>query len=112
MPNTNDQRESAAKRGYGHKWQKARAVWLEQHPLCVMHAELGRVVLATVVDHKVPHRGDQALFWDRKNWQGLCKQCHDAHKQRQENGGTSAGCNLAGMPTDPNHHWFKPKTPA
>ena len=112
MPNPTDQRESAAKRGYGHKWQKAREAWLSDHPLCVMHADLGRVVPATVVDHKVPHRGDLSLFWDRKNWQSLCKQCHDAHKQRQEKGGASGGCNLTGMPTDPNHHWFKPKAPA
>ncbi len=112
MPNTTDPRASAAQRGYGHKWQKAREQWLREHPLCTMHADLGRVVPATVVDHKIPHRGDFKLFWDRKNWQSLCKLCHDAHKQRQEKGGTSAACNLAGLPTDQNHHWLKPKTTA
>lgn len=34
------------------------------------------MVLATVVDHKRPHRGDLQLFWDRNNWQGLCEDCH------------------------------------
>jgi 5-methylcytosine-specific restriction protein A len=107
MANTTEQRGTAAQRGYGYRWQKAREGWLRKHPLCAMHTQMGRVVPAVVVDHITPHRGDQALFWDKGNWQSLCKQCHDAHKQRQEKGGTSAACNLSGLPTDPKHHWFK-----
>jgi 5-methylcytosine-specific restriction protein A len=30
-----------------------------------------------VVDHIVPHRGREQLFWDESNWQALCKACHD-----------------------------------
>lgn len=37
----------------------------------------GIITEATVVDHIKPHRGDQKLFWDRGNWQALCKSCHD-----------------------------------
>ena len=37
----------------------------------------GKYVKATVVDHIIPHRGDQKLFWDRGNWQALCKRHHD-----------------------------------
>ena len=37
-----------------------------------------------VGDHKVPHKGDPDLFWDRDNVQCLCKPCHDRHKQAQE----------------------------
>lgn len=37
-----------------------------------------------VADHVVPHRGDEALFWDRANLQCLCKACHDGAKQREE----------------------------
>ena len=37
----------------------------------------------TVVDHIVPHRGDQQLFWNQSNWQALCKPCHD-HKTMTE----------------------------
>lgn len=44
-----------------------------------------------VTDHKVPHRGDEALFWERANLQCLCKACHDRHKQAQERRG---GVNL------------------
>ena len=73
----------AAQRGYGSKWQKARRQFLEAHPLCVECLKSGRYVKATVVDHIVPHRGDQKLFWDRSNWQALCKPCHD-HKTMTE----------------------------
>lgn len=39
-----------------------------------------------VADHKTPHRGDEALFWDARNIQCLCKGCHDSTKQREERG--------------------------
>jgi 5-methylcytosine-specific restriction protein A len=98
---------SSAARGYGHKWQQAREQFLFENPLCAMHQQLGHVVEATVVDHKVPHRGDLKLFWSRSNWQTLCKQCHDSHKQRQEKSGRVAGCGLDGIPMDAGHHWRK-----
>lgn len=107
-----DRRGSSAERGYGYAWQKAREAYLKKHPLCKMHADLGRVVPASVVDHVDPHRGDMVKFWDSGNWQSLCKPCHDVAKQRQEKSGVVVGCNLAGRPLDPNHHWNKPKTPA
>jgi 5-methylcytosine-specific restriction protein A len=37
-----------------------------------------------VADHKTPHRGDEALFWDDQNLWCLCKTCHDSAKQREE----------------------------
>jgi 5-methylcytosine-specific restriction enzyme A len=37
-----------------------------------------------VADHKVPHRGDEALFFDEQNIWCLCKQCHDSAKQAEE----------------------------
>lgn len=67
----------AAKRGYNRRWQKVRKSYLEAHPLCVQCAKQGKYVRATVVDHIIPHRGDQKLFWDQNNWQSLCKSCHD-----------------------------------
>ena len=79
---TSDQ--TAAQRGYGYKWQKAREGFLRSHPLCVMCQADDRVTAATVVDHKIPHRGDQALFWDRGNWQSLCATHHSRDKQREE----------------------------
>jgi 5-methylcytosine-specific restriction protein A len=77
------ERPSAARRGYGPRWRRARAAFLAQHPLCAACRALGRVVPATVVDHVVPHRGDQRLFWDESNWAPACKPCHDAKTARE-----------------------------
>lgn len=76
---------TAADRGYGYRWQKARERFLMANPLCVMCEVEGRVKVAKVVDHKIPHRGDIVLFWDETNWQSLCASHHSADKQRQEN---------------------------
>ena len=55
----------------------SRAAYLRKHPLCVRCMADGRYVKATVVDHVIPHRGDQQLMWDESNYQALCKKCHD-----------------------------------
>jgi hypothetical protein len=101
------QRDSSAKRGYGRRWRKARITFLQNNPLCKRCEQKGRVTPAEVVDHIVPHKGDQKIFWDSTNWQALCKQCHDSFKQRYEKSGTIAGCDTNGIPLDPNHHWNK-----
>lgn len=79
-------RGSASSRGYGRKWQAARADYLSAHPLCVRCREAGRVEAATEVDHIEAHRGDLGLFWRRSNWQALCKPCH-SRKTATEDGG-------------------------
>lgn len=94
---------SSSERGYGYRWQKARAAHLSEHPFCayclrdagIAETEFNDVVAAifrkglslpyaNVVDHKIPHRGDQTLFWDRANWQSLCATHHSRDKQREE----------------------------
>jgi 5-methylcytosine-specific restriction protein A len=79
-------RRKTAERGYGHRWRVARADFLRQpeNALCRYCARSGRVTEAKVVDHIVPHEGDEALFWDRTNWQPLCKTCHDTIKAQEE----------------------------
>ncbi|MFS2047545.1 HNH endonuclease signature motif containing protein [Variovorax sp. Varisp41] len=78
--------KTTTERGYGSKWQRAREEFLREHPLCVLCEEKdGLPVPATVVDHITPHRGDQGLFWDRKNWRPLCKPHHDSDAQRKDN---------------------------
>lgn len=80
------QRGTAHERGYTSAWAKARFHFLAAHPLCAEHERNGALAAATVVDHIKPHRGDKALFWDRTNWQPLCKPCHD-RKTASEDGG-------------------------
>ena len=70
-------RGGAYGRGYDAKWRKVRKLYLQQHPLCSLCQQEGKLTPATVIDHILPHRGDTTLFWDKKNWQPLCKNCHD-----------------------------------
>ena len=70
-------RGSSAARGYGSKWRTARKEFLRANPLCLECHRKGIPRVATVVDHVIPHKGDVGLFWDRSNWQVLCKRCHD-----------------------------------
>ncbi len=112
-----------AQRGYGGRWQRARLVFLADHPFCVMCEKAGLLNVGTLhmdgtpelnrrriglrVDHILPHRGDQALFWDKSNWQPLCADHHDIVKQRQEQQGASikGAVGLDGRPRDASHPW-------
>lgn len=76
-------RKSARERGYTTEWDKARELWLAEHPLCAEceragilhpHMEQGK---SHHVDHIVPHRGDMDRFWDQENWQTLCVRHHN-----------------------------------
>lgn len=99
-------RESAASRGYGARWRKASKIFLARNPFCRYCEEAGRKwITATLVDHIIPHRGNQELFWDENNWASSCKPCHDGMKQQQEKSGTIRGCHEDGTPLDPGHHW-------
>ena len=76
--------KSSTQRGYGYRWQKARERFLKKNPLCVYCQKNGRAEPANVVDHIIPHRGNQELFWRESNWQALCSSCHSSVKQREE----------------------------
>jgi 5-methylcytosine-specific restriction protein A len=56
-----------------------RKAFLSRHPMC----KVCGVESATVLDHRIPHRGMAALFWDQANWQGLCKTCHGRKTARE-----------------------------
>ena len=80
-----ERRGTSAERGYGARWQAARKAFLDANPLCAECDRRGRTVRATVVDHIIPHRGDEGLFWDQSNWQALCRRCH-SRKTAKEDG--------------------------
>ena len=83
-------RGTAHERGYTSRWAKASKGFLKRNPLCVRCLESEQVVRSEVTDHIVPHKGDMTLFWDRDNWQALCKRCHDT-KTATEDGGFGRG---------------------
>lgn len=63
---------------YNNRWRKARDLFLISHPWCERCLQNGDYVKADTVHHVIEHKGDQKLFWDRKNWQALCKNCHSS----------------------------------
>lgn len=105
QPSWRGTKTSSTARGYGYQWQQARKRYLEAHPYCVKCDRLGRVEPSTIVDHRVPHRGDQALFWDENNWQALCEPHHNGTKQAEEKSGIIKGTDVSGRPIDPHHPW-------
>lgn len=85
------------------RWLQERDRQLTEHPLCAMC--LPRVTAATICDHVDPRDKEdpETFFMGAK--QSLCKIHHDSTKQREERRGHVIGCDDAGMPLDPNHHW-------
>lgn len=57
---------------YDREWEKYRLHFLNQNPRCYACG-----VSATVVDHLIPHKGDEDLFKKLDNHIPLCKSCHD-----------------------------------
>jgi 5-methylcytosine-specific restriction endonuclease McrA len=57
---------------YDRHWQKYRERFLSVNPRCYYCGEK-----ATIVDHLVPHKGDEKLFKQLDNHIPLCKSHHD-----------------------------------
>lgn len=90
------------------RWQKMRKVQLSRHPMCQCPHCKEKGDVATVVDHKVPHKGNRKLFWDKTNLQSMSKSHHDSMKQSAEKGGFgfNKGCNEDGTPLNSEHSWY------
>lgn len=69
---------------YDARWQKARLLFLQEHPFCSECLKEGKTVMAEVVDHVIPHRGDKKLFWLTSNWDSKCKRHHDIKTAKGE----------------------------
>lgn len=80
----NDQRRgSAHQRGYSKDWDREAKAFLAL-PVNRSCALCGAP--ATTVDHRIAHKGNQRLFWDRSNWQPVCKPCNSRKNVRTEGG--------------------------
>ena len=77
-----DRRESAAARGYGHRWRKLRQMILARRPLYADCKKLGRVVLAEDVHHIVARRDGGKD--EESNLEALCHSCHSKRTARGE----------------------------
>ena len=84
------ERPTANQRGYNYKWSKARDSFLreEGNQLCACAECAERLIAlpANVVDHKIPHKGNNRLFWDRSNWQPMNQVCHNKKTAREDGG--------------------------
>ncbi len=58
------------------RWMHLRDAFRAEHPLCVNAGKQGCTMVTRVVDHKIPHRGDDKLMYDVENLQGMCWECH------------------------------------
>jgi 5-methylcytosine-specific restriction endonuclease McrA len=89
---TNNERERASRNAGRElyktaRWRRLRWSILERDLFTCQWPGCGRIEANTarlVADHIQPHRGDDRLFWDPKNLQCLCANCHSRHKQRAE----------------------------
>lgn len=79
-----NRRPNPSRRGYGARWAKAAKAFRYSNPMCIGCKAIGRDEIAEVVDHIVPHKGDDALFWSEDNWQACCRWHHSAVKQELE----------------------------
>lgn len=79
-------------------WRKLRERQLAIEPLCQFCKRREDIVIADVVDHIRPHKGDIGLFGDPDNLQSLCRQCHDSVKKRMEMGQTVVSFGSDGWP--------------
>lgn len=76
-----DKRESARKRGYTWRWEKASRSFLQANPFCLYCTWVGRAVLATCTDHREPVTGPHdPRFWDPSNWAPCCH-FHNSRKR-------------------------------
>ncbi|SDP92421.1 HNH endonuclease [Phyllobacterium sp. YR620] len=69
------------------RWQKLRMSVLVRDLFTCQMVGCGRIMADTsklVCDHRTPHRGREVLFWDERNLQCICKECHDSIKQQEE----------------------------
>lgn len=91
----------------GAAWRRLRACVLADEPLCRHCHALGSITPATDVDHI----NDDASDNRRENLQALCHECHSRKTNADMGRRVNFGCDVNGMPLDPNHPWNLEKSP-
>lgn len=67
------------------RWQIIRRQQLLLFPWCAECWKHGLMIEATEVDHIIPHRGNETLFWGGA-LQSLCPSCHSEKTQQETHG--------------------------
>jgi 5-methylcytosine-specific restriction protein A len=89
------------------KWKAFRLQQLRAHPLCAYHLKRNQYVPAGIFDHVNPKDKYSLETFYRGPFQSLCKGCHDSAGQKEDKRGHIIGCDIHGVPLDPEHHWNK-----
>lgn len=88
-------------------WLRLRKLVITEQPLCAHCQRSGRIRPGNEVDHI----DDDASNNERSNLVNLCRPCHSVKTQGDRHGHKVKGCDVNGMPLDPNHHWNREKSP-
>jgi len=104
---------------YTARWRALRKAKLQAQPWCEICARRGRVVAATVVDHKRSIASGGDPFPPLDGLASMCARCHNAKTAARDNphafGGGSPiafkGCDANGLPIDDNHPFIAGDTP-
>lgn len=97
-------------------WQKLRAIKLSANPLCEDCEEVGFLVFATVVDHRLAISAGGEPFPPIEELASLCARCHNAKTARGPEAGAirttkpRRGCDANGNPLDRRHPWNAEKS--
>jgi 5-methylcytosine-specific restriction enzyme A len=79
-----DRRVSAYQRGYDKRWERFRARYLREHPLCVDCRAKYRLTPATEVHHIRKLKDYPQLKYAEDNLMALCHKCHSKRTARGE----------------------------
>lgn len=69
------------------RWKTMRKTFIGSHPYCEICGGMSEVV-----DHIIPPRGDEEMFFNTDNLQALCKSCHDAKTRYEINERNRKSC--------------------
>ena len=88
-PKTRSRKQPETRRfSRGRPYRRARQAWLDSDPmnrLCAECLRKGKTTETQELDHIIAAAQRPDLFADPKNWQPLCRDCHEA-KTLRENG--------------------------
>ena len=88
------------------RWQRLRRFKLQRHPLCEACLQLGHIVPAVAVDHRTPINAGGDPYPEIDKLASLCEPCHNCKSRSEQLGKDNwlhKGCDVFGMPLDPNH---------
>ncbi|MCW2273322.1 HNH endonuclease [Rhodoblastus acidophilus] len=101
-------------------WRRLRSAKLAADPLCEPCSRRGNVIVATVVDHRQAIASGGEPFPDLSGLMSMCPSCHatktnaldNPHAFGKRRGLAFKGCDLSGLPIDPDHPALGGYTPS